>query len=50
MSILENIKSHEDLCAVPMERLPELCGEIRAFLIDSLSRPGGHLASNLGTV
>ena len=50
MSILENIKSHEDLCAVPMERLPELCGEIRAFLIDSLSRTGGHLASNLGTV
>ena len=50
MSILENIKSHEDLLNVPVDKLPELCAEIRAFLIASISRTGGHLASNLGTV
>ena len=50
MSILEHIHSHADLAELPAERLPELCGEVREFLIDSLSRTGGHLASNLGTV
>ena len=50
MSILENIKSHDDLARLPEERLEGLCGEIRAFLIESLSRTGGHLASNLGAV
>lgn len=50
LSILENIHSHADLAALPPERLDELCAEVRAFLIDSLSRTGGHLASNLGTV
>ena len=50
MSILENIHSHSDLTALPEERLGELCAEIRAFLIESLSHTGGHLASNLGTV
>ncbi len=50
MSILEHIHSHADLTELPAEWLPELCGEVRAFLIDSLSRTGGHLASNLGTV
>ena len=50
MAILENIKSHADLLAVPPEELDGLCAEIRAFLIESLSHTGGHLASNLGTV
>lgn len=50
MSILENIHSHADLTGLPQERLPELCGEVRQFLIESLSHTGGHLASNLGTV
>ena len=50
LSILEHIHSHADLAELPAERLPELCGEVREFLIDSLSRTGGHLASNLGTV
>ena len=50
MSILENIKGHEDLLDLsPQERLA-LCGEIRAFLVESVSKTGGHLASNLGTV
>lgn len=50
MSILENIHSHADLTALSQEELPELCGEVRQFLIESLSHTGGHLASNLGTV
>ena len=50
MSILEHIHSHADLAGLPADRMPELCAEVRAFLIDSLSRTGGHLASNLGTV
>ena len=33
-----------------LEEKKQLCEEIRAFLIDSVSRTGGHLASNLGTV
>ena len=49
LSILEHIHTHEDLVALPDERLPELCAEVRAFLIESLSHTGGHLASNLGT-
>ena len=49
LSILEHIHTHEDLVALPNERLPELCAEVRAFLIESLSHTGGHLASNLGT-
>lgn len=50
MSILENVNDIEALRALPEEQLPALCSEIRTFLIDSLSRTGGHLASNLGTV
>ncbi len=50
MSILETLDSNFDLRAVPEELLPKLCCEIRELLIDSLSRTGGHLASNLGAV
>ena len=32
------------------EELDELCSDIRAFLVDSISETGGHLASNLGVV
>lgn len=47
---LDNINSPEDLKALRPEELPELCAEIREFLIDHVSRTGGHLASNLGAV
>ena len=50
MSILENVNNIAELRALPEEQLPELCSEIRTFLIESLSKTGGHLASNLGTV
>ncbi|MBQ7623966.1 MAG: 1-deoxy-D-xylulose-5-phosphate synthase, partial [Clostridia bacterium] len=47
---LSNINSPEDLKKLPEEALPALCEEIRAFLIDNISKSGGHLASNLGVV
>ena len=50
MNIFESINNHSDLCAVPAEDLPRLCSEIRSFLIENVSRTGGHLASSLGAV
>ncbi len=50
MSILDNISSPEDVKKLSEAELPELCREIRAFLVESTSRTGGHLASNLGVV
>ena len=50
MSILENINCHEDLLALNDAQRIALCGEIRQFLIEHVSKTGGHLASNLGVV
>lgn len=50
MSILERIHSHEDLAALSPEEDRALCAELRQFLIENISRTGGHLASNLGAV
>ena len=50
MSILQNIHGHEDLAALNDEDRKALCGEIREYLVSSVSQTGGHLASNLGTV
>ena len=50
MSILETIQSSEDVKKLPESSLEPLCEEIRRFLIESVSRTGGHLASNLGAV
>ena len=50
MGILENIKGHEDLILLSDEQRETLCGEIREFLVSSVSKTGGHLASNLGAV
>ena len=50
MSILERIHSSEDVKQLKAEQLQPLCDEIRRFLIDSVSKTGGHLASNLGAV
>ena len=50
MGILENVKGHEDLRKLSVEQQADLCQEIRSFLVDSVSRTGGHLASNLGVV
>lgn len=50
MSIIERINSSQDIKNLDHTELYPLCEEIRAFLIDNLSKTGGHLASNLGTV
>ena len=50
MSILEKINSSNDVKKLSPEELVPLCEEIRAFLVSSVSKTGGHLASNLGTV
>jgi 1-deoxy-D-xylulose-5-phosphate synthase len=47
---LEQINSPDELKKLPVEELPKLADEIRRFLIESLSKTGGHLASNLGVV
>ena len=48
--ILEQIQSPEDVRALPKKQLPLLCRELRDFLVENVSRTGGHLASNLGVV
>ena len=48
--ILDRIKTPADLKKLDSWELSRLCYEIRAFLIDHVSRTGGHLASNLGAV
>lgn len=50
MTILESIQGHDDLVQLTDSQRAQLCDEIRAFLIASISRTGGHLASNLGAV
>ena len=50
MVFLDKINSPEDVRALDAGQLPALCAEIRAFLVQNISRSGGHLASNLGAV
>ena len=50
MGILEKISSHDDLVNLTPAEQTALCGEIRQFLVENVSRTGGHLASNLGIV
>ena len=48
--LLDLIKKPNDIKNIPAESLPELAKEIRTFLVEHLSRTGGHVASNLGAV
>jgi len=48
--ILDRIQSPDDLKKVPREDLPQLAGEIRDTLLQTISKTGGHLGSNLGVV
>lgn len=50
LNILKSIKSPKDLKSLSIRELEILGSEIRGFLIDSVSKTGGHLASNLGVV
>ena len=47
---LKGINSPADLKALPASAMAPLCGEIRAAIIDSCSKVGGHLGPNLGIV
>jgi 1-deoxy-D-xylulose-5-phosphate synthase len=48
--LLETIHSPADLRKLPRSGLKPLADELRAFVLDSVSKTGGHLSSNLGTV
>jgi len=48
--LLDEIDSPRDLKKLPPERLPQLAGEMRALILEVVSKNGGHLASNLGAV
>ena len=48
--LLDNIDQPSDLKNLNKEQVNKLCAEIRQFLLQNISRTGGHLASNLGAV
>ena len=48
--VLEKIEHENDIKRINKNELPILAEEIRSFLIDKISKTGGHLASNLGVV
>jgi len=48
--LLASIDSPADLRALPESQLPEVARELRSFLVDTVSRTGGHLAAGLGVV
>jgi 1-deoxy-D-xylulose-5-phosphate synthase len=50
MVLLPSITGPRDLDALSIEQLEDLASEIRAFLIENVSRTGGHLGPNLGVV
>ncbi len=47
---LHSINSPADLRLVPRQHLRAVADELRAYLLDAVSKTGGHLSSNLGTV
>ncbi len=50
MSLLDRISEPSDLRSLSVAELGELSEEIRAFLLETISRTGGHLSPNLGIV
>jgi 1-deoxy-D-xylulose-5-phosphate synthase len=48
--LLDSIDGPMDLKALTLDEMKQLCKEMRAFILDSVSNTGGHLASNLGVV
>ena len=49
-ALLQQIQSPDDLRRLSRHQLKPLADELRAFLLESVSKTGGHLSSNLGTV
>lgn len=50
LGVLDKINSSNDIKKLNSAEIDELCGELRQRIIDTVSKTGGHLASNLGTV
>ncbi len=50
MALLENINEPAQLRQEPQSALKAVCEELRAFVLDSVAKTGGHLSSNLGVV
>ncbi|WP_295993568.1 1-deoxy-D-xylulose-5-phosphate synthase N-terminal domain-containing protein, partial [Rugamonas sp.] len=50
MNLLEHINSPADVRKLARHQLTPLAHELRGYLLDSVSKTGGHLSSNLGTV
>lgn len=50
MNILNKVNSSNDVKLLRPEELKPLCEELREYIIDNVSKTGGHLASNLGAV
>ncbi len=50
MKLLDNINTPEDIKHLNIDELNILCGELRQYILKSVSKTGGHLASNLGVV
>ena len=48
--ILDNIQSTKDLKKLSYDELNKLCSSLREFIVDNVSKTGGHLSSNLGIV
>ncbi len=48
--LLDTINDPAQIRKLDRRHLPQLADELRAFLVESVSRTGGHLSSNLGTV
>lgn len=48
--LLDSVKSPDDLKRIDRTDIPKLCDEVRACLIETVGKCGGHLASNLGVV
>jgi 1-deoxy-D-xylulose-5-phosphate synthase len=48
--LLRGIRTPDDVRALPIEQVPALAQEIRAFLVEKVSATGGHLGPNLGVV
>jgi len=50
VTLLQSVRSPQDLKRLDMAALTRLAGEIRGFLVEKVSRTGGHLGPNLGAV
>jgi hypothetical protein len=48
--LLSNINSPADLKKLSMDQLPDVCRELRSYIIEQLSTNPGHLASSLGAI